>query len=86
MWKKLWCVKKPREITDEEVQKQPRWNIPVLLVWSDAAVLVVFYWEQVEGKKLSSVENRTLSREHDQKRHKDRAHESFYPLCELVYK
>ena len=42
--------------------------------------------EQVKGKKLSSVENRTLSREHDQKRNKDREHDSFYPLYELVYK
>ena len=39
-----------------------------------------------EGDMTVYVENRTLSREHDQKRNKDREHDSFYPLYELVYK
>lgn len=70
---------KPREVTDEEGVKTTK------VECSSAAGLKrcrcissLFTESKVKGKKLSSVENRTLSREHDQKRNKDREHDSFY--------
>lgn len=74
-----------KEKAQEELPQMSKVDLPVLPVQGDGAVWVVIPLNADWRKNVPNVENRTLSRDHVQKRYIGSDNHFFHPLNELVY-